>query len=93
MFLTFGLTAAISESIRHNPTARRYLVAISLFFILGLVTISLSKIYNQYAFYIEHMGVVSVAIEVILLALVLSFQFSQLVRDKESALYQLELSV
>ena len=34
------------------------------------------------------MGLVSVAIEVVLLALVLSFQFSQLVRDKESALYQ-----
>ncbi|MBC7697688.1 MAG: 7TM-DISM domain-containing protein [Bacteroidia bacterium] len=88
MFLSFGLVAAITESIRRNPTSRRYLVAISLFFILGLVTISLSKIDNQYTFYIEHMGLVSVAIEVVLLALVLSFQFSQLVRDKESALYQ-----
>jgi diguanylate cyclase (GGDEF)-like protein len=39
------------------------------------------------------MGLVSVAIEVMLLALVLSFQFSQLVRDKESALFELELSV
>lgn len=88
MFLSFGLVAAITESIRRNPTATRYLVAISLFFILGLVTIGLSKIDNQYTFYIEHMGLVSVAIEVVLLALVLSFQFSQLVRDKESALYQ-----
>jgi len=93
MFLCFGLVAAITKSIRHNPTAKRYLVAISIFFVLGLITISLSKIEDQYTFYIEHMGLVSVAIEVMLLALVLSFQFSQLVRDKESALSELELSV
>jgi diguanylate cyclase (GGDEF)-like protein len=93
MFLCYGLVAAITKSIRHNPTAKRYLVAISMFFVLGLITISLSKIEDQYTFYIEHMGLVSVAIEVMLLALVLSFQFSQLVRDKESALSALELSV
>ncbi len=93
MFLCYGLAAAITKSMRNNPTAKRYLVAISIFFVLGLITISLSKIDDQFTFYIEHMGLVSVAIEVMLLALVLSFQFSQLVRDKESALFELELSV
>ena len=93
MFLIYGLVAAITESIRHNPTAKRYLVAISTFFVLGLITISLSRLENQYTFYIEHMGLVSVAIEVMLLGLVLAFQFSQLVNDKESALFELELSV
>jgi diguanylate cyclase (GGDEF)-like protein len=93
MFLCYGLTAAVTKSMRRNPTAQRYLVAISIFFVLGLITISLSKIEDQYTFYIEHMGLVSVAIEVMFLALVLSFQFSQLVRDKESALFELELSV
>jgi len=93
MFLCYGLVAAITKSMRNNPTAKRYLVAISIFFVLGLITISLSKIDDQFTFYIEHMGLVSVAIEVMLLALVLSFQFSQLVRDKESALFELELSV
>jgi diguanylate cyclase (GGDEF)-like protein len=93
MFLCYGLVAAITKSMRHNPSAKRYLVAISIFFTLGLITISLSKIEDQYTFYIEHMGLVSVAIEVMFLALVLSFQFSQLVRDKESALFALELSV
>lgn len=93
MFLCFGLVAAITETIRHNPTAKRYLVAISTFFVLGLISISLSQIENQYTFYIEHIGLVSVAIEVMLLALVLAFQFSQLVSDKENALFELELSV
>lgn len=93
MFLTYGLTAAVIEAKRKNPTAKRYLVAISLFFMLGLTTISLSQIENQYTFYIEHMGLVSVAIEVMLLALVLSYQFTQLHRDKEQALEDLEVSV
>lgn len=92
MFLTYGLVSAIIEVRRKNPTAKRYLVAISLFFTLGLITISLSQIENQYTFYIEHMGLVSVAIEVILLALVLSYQFSELHRDKEQALVELEVS-
>lgn len=93
LFLIYGLTAAIIETKRKNPTAKRYLIAISLFFMLGLITISLSKIDSQYTFYIEHMGLVSVSIEVMLLALVLSYQFSQLHRDKEQALEDLEVSV
>ena len=73
IFLTFRLTTANTEIIRHKPTSKRYLVAISIFFILGLITIGLSKIDNQYTLYIEHMGFVRVTIEVILLALVFSF--------------------
>lgn len=93
MFLSYGLLTAISESMRKNPTAKRYLVAISLFFVMGLVTVSLSKLDHHFTLYIEHMGLVSVAIEVVLLALVLAFQFSQLKEDKDKALVALEMSV
>ncbi|HYN54837.1 MAG TPA: diguanylate cyclase [Methylotenera sp.] len=93
MFLFYGLTAAIIESLRHNASAKRYLIAISIFFVLGLITITLSKIDNQYTFYIEHMGLISVSIEVIFLALVLSFQFSQLQSEKDQALQELALSM
>lgn len=93
MFLSYGLVAAITESLRNNTSAKRYLIAISIFFVLGLITISLSKIDNQYTFYIEHMGLISVAIEAIFLALVLAFQFSQLQSEKDQALHQLELSM
>ncbi|MEO6117668.1 MAG: diguanylate cyclase [Methylotenera sp.] len=93
MFLCYGLVAAIIESLRNNASARRYLIAISIFFVLGLITITLSKIDNQYTFYIEHMGLISVSIEVIFLALVLSFQFSQLQSEKDQALQELELSM
>ncbi len=93
MFLCYGLVAAIIESLRNNASAKRYLIAISIFFVLGLITITLSKIDNQYTFYIEHMGLISVSIEVIFLALVLSFQFSQLQSEKDQALQELELSM
>lgn len=92
LFLSYGLAAAITESLQKNATAKRYLIAISIFFMSGLVAISLSKIDGQFTFYIEHIGLISVAIEVILLALVLSFQFSQLHDDKEKAIQELEIS-
>lgn len=93
MFLSYGLITAISESRKNNPTAQRYLFAIAMFFVLGVVSISLTKIDSQFTFYIEHMGLMSAAIEVILLALVLSYQFSQLHNEKEKALEELEVSV
>ena len=92
LFLSYGLAAAITESLHKNATAKRYLIAISIFFMSGLVAISLTKIDGQFTFYIEHIGLISVAIEVILLALVLSFQFSQLHDDKEKAIQELEIS-
>ena len=93
LFLSYGLLTAIIESRRKNLSAKRYLIAISAFFVLGLLTISLSKMNGQYTFYIEHMGLLSVSIEVIFLALVLTFQFTQLQHEKDSALKALEASV
>jgi diguanylate cyclase (GGDEF)-like protein len=92
MFLSYGLVAAITQSLNKNLTAKRYLIAISIFFISGLLAISLSKINSQFTYYIEHIGLVSVAVEVILLALVLSFQFSDLHSDKQKALQERDAS-
>ncbi|MDI1309546.1 MAG: GGDEF domain-containing protein [Methylotenera sp.] len=92
MFLSYGLIAAITQSLNNNATAKRYLIAIGIFFILGLVAISLNKITSQFTYYIEHIGLVSVAVEVILLALVLSFQFSDLHSDKQKALEERDAS-
>lgn len=92
LFLCYGLAAALRQSQRKNATAKRYLVAISLFFVSGIIAISLSKLDQQFDLYIEHLGLVSVAIEVVLLALVLSFQFSQLRKEKEEALEALGMT-
>ncbi len=92
LFLTYGLFAGIVRARHGNVSARLYLLAIGVFFVLGLVTISLSQISGVYTLYIEHFGLFSVAVEVIMLALVLSYQFAQLHKEKESALEKLEHS-
>ncbi|MDO9423634.1 MAG: diguanylate cyclase [Methylobacter sp.] len=85
LFLTYGLVAGIVRMREGSVTARLYLCAIGAFFVLGIITISA----NSSGFdtlTIEHMGLFSVSVEVMLLALVLSYQFAQLHREKEYAL-------
>lgn len=92
VFLTYGLTAGISRARQGSISARLYLVAIGVFFVLGGVAISQARLNGVYTLYIEHVGLIAVAVEVILLALVLSYQFAQLHRERESALQRLEQS-
>ncbi|WP_292435331.1 diguanylate cyclase [Methylobacter sp.] len=91
LFLLYGLVAGIIQSLEGNVISRLYLCAIGTFFVLGITTISANSL-NSYGLYIEHMGLFSVAVEVMLLALVLSYQFAQLYREKEYALECLEHS-
>lgn len=91
LFLTYGLTAGIVRTREGSVAARYYLYAIGAFFVLGVTTISISGL-GWYTLYIEHMGLFSVAVEVMLLALVLSYQFAQLYRDKEHALVLMDQS-
>lgn len=91
LFLIYGLVAGIVRSLEGSVTARLYLCAIGTFFVLGITTISVHNL-SFYTLYIEHMGLVSVSVEVMLLALVLSYQFAQLYRDKEYALECMEHS-
>lgn len=92
VFLSYGLTAGIVRTRQGNVSARLYLVAIGVFFVLGSVTISLGKLAGIYTLYIEHVGLLAVSVEVILLALVLAYQFGQVHREREFALRNLEHS-
>lgn len=92
VFLTYGLTAGIVRMRQGSVSAQLYLVAIAVFFGLGAVAVSQSRLDGVYTLYIEHVGLVAVAVEVILLALVLSYQFAQLHREREFALERLEHS-
>lgn len=85
MFITYGLVAGIVCTRAGNRAARRYLVAIGAFFILGAAAISLAQL-DSYTITIEHVGLLAVAVEVILLALVLSYQFAQLHHEREAAM-------
>jgi diguanylate cyclase (GGDEF)-like protein len=91
LFLMYGLVAGIVRSFEGNVTARLYLCAVGAFFVLGISAISASSL-SFYTLYIEHIGLLSVSVEVMLLALVLSYQFAQLYRDKEYALECMEHS-
>ena len=91
LFLTYGLVAGVVCSREGSVTARLYLCAIGAFFVLGIMSISANSL-NSFDLYIEHMGLLAVAVEVMLLALVLSYQFAQLHREKEHALERMEHS-
>ncbi|MDH5391693.1 MAG: diguanylate cyclase [Gammaproteobacteria bacterium] len=83
LFLMYGLTAGIMQSRQGLVSASLYLIAIVSFFILGGIAITQSHSYGSNTFYIEHVGLFAVAVEVILLGLVLSYQFAELQREKE----------
>jgi diguanylate cyclase (GGDEF)-like protein len=91
LFLIYGLVAGIVRSFDGSVTARFYLGAIGTFFVLGITTISVSSL-NSYTLHIEHMGLLSVSVEVIMLALVLTHQFTRLYHEKERAIVSMERS-
>jgi diguanylate cyclase (GGDEF)-like protein len=92
LFLLYGLSAGIIRARQGSISARLYLVAIGVFFVLGGVAITQAQLSGIYTLYIEHVGLLAVAVEVILLALVLSYQFAQLHFEKEQALARMEVS-
>jgi diguanylate cyclase (GGDEF)-like protein len=92
LFLTYGLVAGIVRSREGSVIAQFYLGAIGTFFVLGITSISINSL-SFYTLYIEHMGLFSVSVEVMLLALVLTHQFTLLYREKERAIQRMEQSV
>lgn len=88
IFLLFGMTAGIVCARAGNITARFYLGAVSLFFVVGGITITASRLAGIYTLHVEHLGALSVTIEVLALALVLAYQFAQLKQEREAALSQ-----
>ncbi len=85
LFMTYGLVAGGVRAYQGNRSARLYLVAIAAFFVLGSAAISLGQM-DTHTLYVEHIGLLAVAVEVFLLALVLSYQFALLHSEKELAL-------
>jgi hypothetical protein len=76
LFATYGVVAATVRAREGHPTARYYLVAVAALFVLGMVAISVTAL-HAYTIYVEHVGLIAVAFEVILLALVLTRQLAE----------------
>ncbi|MHB8848968.1 MAG: sensor domain-containing diguanylate cyclase [Burkholderiales bacterium] len=85
LFLLFGLTAGAVRTRQGHFSAPAYLAAVLVFFALGVLSISLGRLNGVYTIYIEHLGLLAVTVEALLLALVLAQQFSQLRMQFEHA--------
>jgi len=90
LFLMFGLGAGLRYALRGDRLARLYLVANIGFFASGFAAISLIQLQGVYTSYVEHLGLAAVTIEVLLLALVLSYQFGLLQQSSQNALARAE---
>lgn len=92
VFLTYGLVAGSVRTSQGNTSAALYLVSITVFFVLGGTAISQTQLAGLYTLYIEHVGLLAVTVEVMLLALVLASQFAQMRRERDEVAQRLAQS-
>lgn len=85
-FALYGFGAGIVRIFQGNRTARYYLVANAAFIIPALISIRASTLPVGETLFIEHIGLFAVAIEVVLLSLVISYQVGMVYREKEAGL-------
>ncbi len=85
-FLAYGLAAGILRARAGDRLARSYLWANVGFAITGSVAITLGGMGELNTIVVEHVGLVAVTIEVLLLSLVLAFQFGEMQRATVQAL-------
>ncbi len=86
IFSVFGFTCGIIRMFQGNMTARLYMIANVTFLIPAVISISLNSLSSNFNLLIEHIGLIAVATEVLMLALVLNYQVGQVYQEKEEAL-------
>jgi diguanylate cyclase len=85
LFASYGLVCAVVRMREGNSSARLYLIAVGTLFVLGGTSISLTKTSASY-FFVEHLGLLAVAAEAVLLALVLAHQIAMADTERNTAL-------
>lgn len=93
MFALYGLSCGIAQALRRNKVAYFYLVANVAFAIPAFFTISLRNISIADTFLIEHLGLISVGLEVLLLAQVMSYQVGLVYREREQRIREAQQAV
>lgn len=89
VFLLFGLVAGITRSVQGSMVARLYLLA--LFTFVGLASMAtIPTNLNTNTIYVEHYGLAAIAMEIILLALVMTYQMALLYRERIQMLSSLD---
>jgi diguanylate cyclase len=85
LFISYGLTSGVVRLRQGNATAGPYLIAIASLFVLGGTAISLTGTKHSY-FFVEHLGLLAVTAEIVLLALVLARQVAAADSERNKAL-------
>lgn len=93
LMMLYGLIAALVRAFEGYKIAYFYLVAIAAFFIIGSFAISSKDLEGIYTIYIEHIGLLAVTVEVLLIGLVLGYQFAEIYREKENNLALIQHSL
>lgn len=83
LMMLYALVAALVRAYEGYKIAYFYLVAIAAFFIIGSIAISSKDLEGVYTLYVEHIGLLAVTVEVLLIGLVLGYQFAEVYREKE----------
>lgn len=86
LYMLYGVVCGIVRMRQGCPSAPFYLIAVGAFFAMGMTAISLNAMDGTYTFYIEHLGLLAITVEAMLLSFVLAQQFVQLRKEKEQAL-------
>lgn len=92
VFALFGLVTAFAHirDPRHKVTARLYLAANLGFLGPALIATLFPHVWSAHTTYASHWGIMAVAIEVILLSFLLSYQLSRVYKERNYALHQAE---
>lgn len=89
MFLIFGLVCSIRLSLQGQRVAQLYLLAISIFGVLGGLSITADRVTSN-AWTIEQLGLIAVTVEGVALSLLVAYQINRLHKEKEQMLAELE---
>jgi diguanylate cyclase len=89
IFLVFGLSCGLRLSLQKHRVAQLYLIAITVFGILGGLSITAQRLSTN-AWTIEQMGLIAVAVEAVMLSLIVAYQIHRLHKEKEHMLAELQ---
>lgn len=93
LMMLYALIAAVARAFEGYKIAYFYLVAIVAFFMIGSIAISSKDLDGVYTIYVEHIGLLAVTVEVLLIGLVLGYQFAEVYREKERSLVLVQQSL
>lgn len=93
VFAAYGLGCGIVRAWQRNRVAYFYLIANIAFVVPAAFSISLRNIGIADTFVIEHLGLISVVLEVLLLAQVMSYQVGQVYKEREASVREAHKAV